>query len=86
MSKQKTATIIFQPSGRCGAVDKGISIIETSRHIGVDIETMCGGNLATLDLFEQKSVGSKRFFNCVAGKGMLKRGLLLRENYVVFTN
>jgi uncharacterized 2Fe-2S/4Fe-4S cluster protein (DUF4445 family) len=36
------ATVIFQPSGRRGEVPKGISLIEASRLLGVDIETLCG--------------------------------------------
>ncbi|MBW1887125.1 MAG: DUF4445 domain-containing protein, partial [Deltaproteobacteria bacterium] len=36
------ATVIFQPSGRRGEVKKGITIIEASRELGVDIETLCG--------------------------------------------
>jgi uncharacterized 2Fe-2S/4Fe-4S cluster protein (DUF4445 family) len=42
MSKNETARVIFQPSGRRGEVEKGINIIEASRRIGVDIETLCG--------------------------------------------
>ena len=42
MGKNGTAKIIFQPSGRRGEVEKGINIIEASRQIGVDIETLCG--------------------------------------------
>ena len=42
MSKNGTAKVIFQPSGRRGEVEKGINIIEASRRIGVDIETLCG--------------------------------------------
>jgi uncharacterized 2Fe-2S/4Fe-4S cluster protein (DUF4445 family) len=34
--------IIFQPSGRRGEVEKEISILEASRRIGVDIESLCG--------------------------------------------
>ncbi|OQX66097.1 MAG: ferredoxin [Desulfococcus sp. 4484_242] len=34
--------VIFQPSGRRGEVDRGINIIEASRRLGVDIETLCG--------------------------------------------
>ena len=34
--------VIFQPSGRRGEVPKGISLIEASRLLGVDIETLCG--------------------------------------------
>ena len=37
-----SAMVIFQPSGRRGAVPKGISLIEASRLLGVDIETLCG--------------------------------------------
>ncbi len=34
--------IIFQPSGRRGAVPVGISVVEASRLLGVDIEAPCG--------------------------------------------
>ncbi|MCJ7595767.1 MAG: 2Fe-2S iron-sulfur cluster-binding protein, partial [Desulfobacterales bacterium] len=34
--------VIFQPSGRRGRVPKGISLIEASRLLGVEIETLCG--------------------------------------------
>jgi len=36
------AMVIFQPSGRRGEVPKGITIIEASRKLGVDIEALCG--------------------------------------------
>jgi uncharacterized 2Fe-2S/4Fe-4S cluster protein (DUF4445 family) len=36
------ATVIFQPSGRRGEVPKGITLIEASRLLGVDIESLCG--------------------------------------------
>ena len=36
------AKLIFQPSGRRGEVDKGITIIEASRLLGADIEALCG--------------------------------------------
>lgn len=36
------AMVIFQPSGRRGKVEKGISLIEASRLLGVDIEALCG--------------------------------------------
>ena len=42
MGTNGTAKIIFQPSGRRGEVEKGINIIEASRRLGVDIETLCG--------------------------------------------
>ncbi len=41
MSEDK-AMVIFQPSGRRGQVPKGITIIEASRLLGVDIEALCG--------------------------------------------
>ena len=34
--------VIFQPSGRRGEVPKGITLIEASRLLGVDIEALCG--------------------------------------------
>lgn len=40
--KSKTAMVIFQPSGRRGRVPQGISIVEASRRLGVDIEAPCG--------------------------------------------
>ncbi len=36
------AKVIFQPSGRRGEVEKGSSLIEASRQLGVDIEALCG--------------------------------------------
>ncbi len=42
MDSREKATIIFQPSGRRGEVEKGISIIEAARRIGADIEALCG--------------------------------------------
>ncbi|MCP4107262.1 MAG: DUF4445 domain-containing protein [Desulfobacteraceae bacterium] len=41
MDKDK-AMVIFQPSGRRGEVPKGITLIEASRLLGVDIEVLCG--------------------------------------------
>jgi len=38
----QTAMVIFQPSGRRGAVPLGISVLEASRLLGVDIEAPCG--------------------------------------------
>jgi uncharacterized 2Fe-2S/4Fe-4S cluster protein (DUF4445 family) len=38
----KTAMVVFQPSGRRGRVPLGISIVEASRLLGVDIEAPCG--------------------------------------------
>jgi uncharacterized 2Fe-2S/4Fe-4S cluster protein (DUF4445 family) len=36
------AKVIFQPSGRREEVRRGISILEASRQLGVDIEALCG--------------------------------------------
>lgn len=43
MRRGDKAKIIFQPSGRRGEVQKGVTIIEASRELGVDIEALCGG-------------------------------------------
>lgn len=42
MSETGKAKIIFQPSGRRGDVDKGLTIMEAARQMGVDIEGLCG--------------------------------------------
>ena len=41
--RQKEALLLFQPSGRRGAVPTGISLLEASQRIGGDIEALCGG-------------------------------------------
>ncbi len=38
----QSAMVIFQPSGRRGRVPLGISVVEASRLLGVDIEAPCG--------------------------------------------
>ena len=35
--------VIFQPSGQCGRVERGKNLLEVSRELGVDIESVCGG-------------------------------------------
>ena len=40
--EKKTAIVIFQPSGRRGHVPLGITLVEASRLLGVDIEAPCG--------------------------------------------
>lgn len=35
--------VIFQPSGRRGMVEHGITLLEAARELGVDIENLCGG-------------------------------------------
>jgi uncharacterized 2Fe-2S/4Fe-4S cluster protein (DUF4445 family) len=42
MGEKGKAKVIFQPSGRRGEIEKGLSIIEASRQLGVDIEALCG--------------------------------------------
>ncbi|MFC1867421.1 ASKHA domain-containing protein [Thermodesulfobacteriota bacterium] len=40
--RENKAMVIFQPSGRRGEIPKGTTLIEASRLLGVDIETLCG--------------------------------------------
>jgi len=42
MADTDKAKIIFQPSGRRGEIKKGVTIIEASRKLGVEIESLCG--------------------------------------------
>ncbi|MFH1092339.1 MAG: ASKHA domain-containing protein, partial [Pseudomonadota bacterium] len=42
MGIEDKVRVVFQPSGRRGEVEKGISVIEASRRLGVDIEVLCG--------------------------------------------
>ncbi len=35
--------VIFQPSGRRGRIEHGKNLLEVSRELGVDIESVCGG-------------------------------------------
>lgn len=35
--------VIFQPSGRRGEIDEGMTLLDAARHLGVDIESICGG-------------------------------------------
>lgn len=35
--------VIFQPSGRRGEIDEGMTLLNAARHLGVDIESICGG-------------------------------------------
>ncbi len=35
--------VIFQPSGRRGELEEGITLLDAARHLGVDIESICGG-------------------------------------------
>ena len=40
--KKGRSMVIFQPSGRRGVVENGITLIEASRLLGADIEVLCG--------------------------------------------
>ncbi len=39
----KKPQIIFTPSGRRGHVDKGTTVLEAARQLGVDLDSVCGG-------------------------------------------
>jgi len=39
----KKFQVIFQPTGRRGKVEEGKTVLETSRELGVEIESLCGG-------------------------------------------
>lgn len=38
-----TCKVVFQPSGASGRVERGISILDAARKLGVGIESICGG-------------------------------------------
>jgi uncharacterized 2Fe-2S/4Fe-4S cluster protein (DUF4445 family) len=40
----KTFEVIFQPSGRRGEIAEGMTILEASRELGAEIESLCGGS------------------------------------------
>jgi uncharacterized 2Fe-2S/4Fe-4S cluster protein (DUF4445 family) len=42
-SKKKTFQVVFQPSGKKGEVAGGKTVIEASRELGIEIESLCGG-------------------------------------------
>lgn len=41
---EKFHRITFQPSGRQGEVPAGISLLDAARHLGVELESICGGH------------------------------------------
>jgi uncharacterized 2Fe-2S/4Fe-4S cluster protein (DUF4445 family) len=41
--KKRTFKVVFQPSGKRGKVSEGKTILEASRELGVEIESLCGG-------------------------------------------
>lgn len=42
MPDSRRHTVVFQPSGRRGFVEDGTTVLEASRELGADIETVCG--------------------------------------------
>ncbi len=44
MEEREKAKVMFKPAGIWGEVKKGTSVLEASRLLGVDIESLCGGN------------------------------------------
>jgi uncharacterized 2Fe-2S/4Fe-4S cluster protein (DUF4445 family) len=43
MSEKKKHLVIFQPSGSRGHVEDGTTIVDASRKLGVELESVCGG-------------------------------------------
>jgi uncharacterized 2Fe-2S/4Fe-4S cluster protein (DUF4445 family) len=39
----KQVTVVFQPSGRRGQIEKGKSILEAAQELGIALESVCGG-------------------------------------------
>ena len=35
--------VVFTPSGRSGAVNAGTTVLDAARHLGVDLDSVCGG-------------------------------------------
>jgi uncharacterized 2Fe-2S/4Fe-4S cluster protein (DUF4445 family) len=58
--------IVFQPSGRNGAVAAGISILEAARQLGVGIEALCGGQEICGKCLVKVEQGSFPKFNVVS--------------------
>lgn len=42
-TEMKKCHVIIQPSGRRGEVSEGKTVLEASRELGIDIESVCGG-------------------------------------------
>lgn len=38
-----TFKVVFQPSGRSGQIERGVSLLDAARSLGVGIESICGG-------------------------------------------
>ena len=68
---KKKVKVIFQPSGRRGEISKGTSVIEASRLLGADIESLCG----------EKRVCGKCKVRIEAGE-FTKFGLVSRQDHL----
>ena len=40
---RRSYKVVFQPSGRSGQVEEGVTLLEAARHLGAGIESICGG-------------------------------------------
>jgi uncharacterized 2Fe-2S/4Fe-4S cluster protein (DUF4445 family) len=45
VTDDSTVQVIFMPSGRRGRVEKGLSLLDAARQVGVEIESICSGRL-----------------------------------------
>jgi uncharacterized 2Fe-2S/4Fe-4S cluster protein (DUF4445 family) len=41
----RTSLVIFMPSGRRGYIERGTTVLNAARQLGVDVESICGGRL-----------------------------------------
>ena len=42
--KPEEVRVVFQPNGRQGSVPAGATLLDVARHLGVEIESICGGH------------------------------------------
>lgn len=54
----KLVNLVFTPSGIRGEVEKGTDILQAARQLGVDLDTVCGGNGICTRCKVQVSIGS----------------------------
>jgi len=82
MGYTRKATIIFQPSGRRGQVDKGMTILDASRQLGVDIESLCGGKklCGKCKILIEEGIFEK--YGIQSGKDHAGRWLPGEENFI----
>ena len=58
----KQARVVFLPSGKRGTVEPGTTLLTAARTLGVDIDSLCGGNGWTLP----GAAGQRSFANMVS--------------------